>query len=69
MAYGKMKNRVEEDRRRQENKPSTSTPSFASDLKFEMMMKTMERLMDRLDLDNIPPNREKPKKSNKKSKF
>ena len=56
-----MKNRVEEDRRRQENQPSTSAPSSASDVKFEMMMKTMDRLVDRLALDNRPPNREKPK--------
>ena len=54
-----MKNRVEETRRRKENQPSTSTPSSASDVKFEMMMNTMERLMNRLALDNRPPNREK----------
>ena len=47
MPSRKMKNRVEEDRRRHENKPSTSTPSLVSDVKFEMMMKTMERLMVR----------------------
>ena len=60
MASRKMKNRVEEDRRRQENQPSTSAPSSTSDVKFEMMMKTMERLMVRLALENRPPNREKP---------
>ena len=58
MASGKMKNRVEVDRRRKENQPSTYVPSSTSDVKFEMMMKTMERLMDMLALDNIPPNRE-----------
>ena len=58
MASGKMKNRVEEDRRRQENQPSTSAPSSTSDVKFEMMMKAMKRLMDKIDIDNRPPNRE-----------
>ena len=60
MASGKMKNRVEENRRRQENQPSTSATSSASDVKFEKVMKEIERLMDRLAPDNIPPNREKP---------
>ena len=55
-----MKNRVEVDRRRQENQQSTSAPSSTSDVKFEMLMKTMERLMDRLALYNRPHNREQP---------
>ena len=60
----KMKQRVEVDRRRtrEEHQTSTSiaaTSSSSNDAKFEMMMKTMERLMDRFDLDNGPPNREK----------
>ena len=63
VAYGKMKQRVEVDRRRtrEENHPSTFVvlASSSNDAKFEMMMKTMERLMDRFDLDNGPPNREK----------
>ena len=47
-----MKQRVEVDRRkmREENQPSTSSSS--NDAKFDIMMKTMERLMDRLALDN-----------------
>ena len=61
MASRKMKNRVEADRRRHENQASASSPSSLSDVNFEMMMKTMERLMDILALDNRPPNREKPK--------
>ena len=42
------------DRRktREENHPSISSSS--SDAKFDIMMKTMERLMDKLALDNIP---------------
>ena len=35
-----------------------STSSFASDIKFEMMLKTMEKLMDRLTMDNRSFNRE-----------
>ena len=58
MDSGKLTNRVEADRRRQENQPSTSAPSSSNDAKFETMMKTMERLMDMMALDNIPPNRE-----------
>ena len=59
-ASGKMKQRVEVDKRktREENQPSTSS---SSDAKFDIMMKTMERLMDRLALYNKPPNREHPK--------
>ena len=29
-----------------------STSSSATDIKFEMMLKTMEKLMDRLTMDN-----------------
>ena len=57
MASGKMKQRVEVDRRktREENQPSTYSSTYA---KFDIMMKTMERLMDRLVLDSRPPNRD-----------
>ena len=57
MASGKMKQRVEVDRRktREENQPSTSS---STDAKFDIMMKNMERLMDRLALDNMPPNKD-----------
>ena len=34
-----------------------------------MMMKTMERLMDMLDLDNRPPNREKPENQVRNQNF
>ena len=46
------------DRRKigEENIPSTS--SSAIDIKFEMMLKTMEKLMDRLTIDNRGFNRE-----------
>ena len=60
MSSGKIKQKVEMDRRkvREENVPSTCTASSPNDAKFEMMMKTMERLMDMLTVDNIPLNRE-----------
>ena len=60
MDLGKLKNRIEGDRRRQENQPSTSTSFSTNNVKFEMMMKNMERLMEMIDLYNRPPNREKP---------
>ena len=44
MASGKMKQRdIDRRKIREENMPSTS--SSASDIKFEMMLKTMEKLM------------------------
>ena len=36
--------------------PSTYAASSPNDVKFEMMMKTMERLMDSITVDNIPLN-------------
>ena len=39
--------------------PSTSTTSSPNDVKFEMMLKTMEKLMNRLNMDNRPLNIEK----------
>ena len=49
MAYGKIKPRAEVDTRkgREEAHPTTSASS-SNDIKFEMMLKTMEKLMDRL---------------------
>ena len=38
--------------------PSTSSNSSSNDIKFEMMLKTMEKLMDRLTMDNRSFNRE-----------
>ena len=59
MTCGKIKPRVEVDRRkgREETHPTTSTSSF-SDVKFEMMLKTMEKLMDRLRVEAKPINRD-----------
>ena len=53
-------NTVETDKRkfREENFPSTFVASSPNDAKFEMMMNTMEILMDRLIVDNRPLNRE-----------
>ena len=48
---GKMKQRdIDRRKIREENMPSTS--SSATDIKFEMMLKKMEKLMDRLTMDN-----------------
>ena len=59
MACGKIKPRAEIDRRkgREETHPTTS-PFSLSDIKFEMMLKTMEKLMDRLTVEAKPTNRE-----------
>ena len=57
MASGKMKQRdIDRRKIREENMPSTS--SSVNDIKFEMMLKTMEKLMDRLTVDNRSFNRE-----------
>ena len=56
MASGKMKHRDIDRRKKEENSPSTS--SSTTDIKFEMMLKTMEKLMDRLTMDNRVFNRE-----------
>ena len=60
MASGKIKHKVETDKRkvREETMPSTSVVSSPNDAKFEMMMKTMEILMDRQTVDNRTLNRE-----------
>ena len=53
MASWKIKQRMEVDRRktREVNHPSTSSSS-SNDANFDIIMKKMERLMDRLALDN-----------------
>ena len=60
MASGKIKQKLETRKVREENVPSTSTSVIASsnDVKFEMVMKKMEKLMDRMTMDNRPVNRE-----------
>ena len=57
MACGKIKPRVEVDRRkgREETHPTASTSS-SSDIKFEMMLKTMEKLIDGLMVEAKPTN-------------
>ena len=56
MASGKMKHRDIDRRKKEENFPSASFST--NDVKFEMMLKTMEKLMDRLTMDNRGFNRE-----------
>ena len=59
MACGKIKLRAEVDRRkvREEAHPTTSASS-SSDIKFKMMLKTMEKLMDRITVEAKPTNRQ-----------
>ena len=60
MASGKIKQKLETDKRkaREENVPSTYALVSCNDVKFEMMLKTMEKLMDRVTIDNRPLNKE-----------
>ena len=52
MACGKIKLREDVDRRKgREELPSTSVVSSPNDVKFEMMLKTMENLMGRLTME------------------
>ena len=62
MACGKIKPREEVDRRksREETHPTASTSS-SSDIKFEMMLKTMEKLMERITVEAKPTNQEQNK--------
>ena len=58
MACGKIKQRVDVDMRkgREEIMPSTSSASLSNDIKFEMMLKTMEKLIGRMAMDTRPVN-------------
>ena len=60
MASGKIKHKLETIKRksREENVPSTSIASSSNDAKFEMMMKKVETLMDRMVVDNRTLKRE-----------
>ena len=59
MACGKIKQRVDADKRKcREEIPSTSSVSSSNDIKFEMMLKTIEKLMDRLIVEARLVNRE-----------
>ena len=60
MACGKMKHKLESDKGkiREEIVPSTYVVSSSSDIRFEMILKAMEKMMDKLTVDNRPLNRE-----------
>ena len=60
MASRNMKQIIEVDRKRTMEDSQVSTSSF-NDAKFDIMMKTMDWLMDILKSNSMPPNREKPK--------
>ena len=53
MASGKIKQKVETDKRKakEENVPSASAIVSSNDVKFEMMLKTMDKSMDRITVD------------------
>ena len=48
--------KTEKRKAREENVPSASAVVSSNDVKFEMILKTMEKLMDRLTVDNGPLN-------------
>ena len=60
MASGKIKQKVETDKRksREENVPSASALVSSNDVKFEMILEMMENMIDRISADNRPLNRE-----------
>ena len=59
MASGKIMQKVETRKAREENVLFASTAASSSNaIKFEMMLKTMEKLMDRMTIYNRPLNRE-----------
>ena len=53
MASGKIKQKVETYKRkaREENVPCAFVVSSSNDVKFETMMKTMDKLMDRISVE------------------
>ena len=57
MACGKIKQREDVDSKKgREELPSTSVVSSPNEVKFEMMLKAMENLMDMLTLEASPMN-------------
>ena len=59
MAGGKIKPRAEVDRRKgREEAHHTTSASSSNDIQFEMMLKTMEKLMDRLTVEAKLTNQE-----------
>ena len=60
MACGKMKHKIETGKSKisEELVPSTSVAASSSDIKFEMILKAMEKMMDKLNIHNILVNRE-----------
>ena len=69
MASGKVNQKVEIRKAREENVPSASASSSSNDVKFEMMLKIMEKLMDMITVDNRPLNKEKNEPQIRKPKF
>jgi hypothetical protein len=58
MASGKIKGNFDRDMNKVQYKAQPST-SQSSEERFELMMKTMEKLMENMSLDNNPNTREK----------
>jgi aromatic ring-opening dioxygenase catalytic subunit (LigB family) len=58
MASGKIKHNFDRNGKNPQGEVQPST-SQSSDEKFDLMMKTMERLMERMFMENNPATREK----------
>ena len=56
MASGKIKQKVEIRKDREENVPYASVTASSNDVKFEIMLKILEKLMDMMTMDNRPLN-------------
>ena len=60
MACGTMKHKMETNKSKikEEIVPSTSIDASSNDIKFEMILKAMEKMMDKMKVDCRPLNRE-----------
>jgi hypothetical protein len=68
MAFGKMKQRMETYKKKIKEEYQLST-SQSSNVKLYMMLKTMEKLVEKLYFDNKPKNREQQERQIKNPNF
>lgn len=58
MESGKMKKKVDDNKKKIKEKTQPSSSQSSYDEKFDIMMKTMDNLMERIYVDNKPLVRE-----------
>ena len=61
--------RREEGERRKEKYPTQPSSSNSQEARMDMMMKIMEKMMERLTMENIPPPREEQEQQNGNQNF